>query len=294
MENQPTQPMTFSTKIKSMINHGLNRVGLQLDTLTAYQRETTRLRVLQDTGYFDEPAFPIPTSFHDASPNSIFDDLSRYASRFADFSDATRNPVGFSFDNSFFSSPDAEVLYCMIRRYKPRRIVEVGSGNSTKISRLALMDGGIESRLISIDPQPRVEIDELADQVYRESVENLEDLSLFSELGKDDVLFIDSSHELRAGNDLTHLYLKVFPMLKSGIVLHIHDVFLPYDYRPKWLLAERVQYAEQYLVQAMLQSRGDLEVIWPGYYLQRTRADFSDKFPHRKRRDAQSLWIKTC
>ena len=286
--------MTLSTKIKSMINHGLNRVGLQLDTLTAYRRESTRLRVLQDTGYFDVPAFPIPTSFHDASPNLIFDDLSRYASRFADFSDATRNPVEFSFDNCFFSSPDAEVLYCMIRRYKPRRIVEVGSGNSTKVSRLALMDGGIESRLTSIDPQPRVEKDELADQVYRESVENLEDLSLFSDLEKDDILFIDSSHELRAGNDLTHLYLKIFPMLASGVVIHIHDIFLPYDYRPGWLLAERVQYAEQYLVQAMLQSPNYLEVLWPGYYLQRTLTDFLDKFPYRKWRDAQSLWVKRC
>ena len=139
-----------------------------------------------------------------------------------------------------------------------------------------------------------MDIDELADEVYRESVEHLEDLSPFSELGKDDVLFIDSSHELRAGNDLTHLYLKVFPMLASGVVIHIHDVFLPYDYRPEWLLTERVQYAEQYLVQAMLQPGGRFEVIWPGYYLQRTFASFSDHFPHRKWRGAQSLWLKTC
>lgn len=294
MENQPTQPMTFSTQVKSIINSGLNRVGLQLDTLTAYRRETTRVQALQDAGYFDEPAFPVPVSFLDASPDLIFDDLLRYAPRFADFSHPARNAVGFSFDNGFFSSPDAEVLYCMIRRYKPRRIVEVGSGNSTKISRLALIDGGIESRLISIDPQPRVEIDELADQVCRESVENLEDLSCFLELRKDDVLFIDSSHELRAGNDLTHLYLKVLPMLASGVLIHIHDVFLPYDYRPEWLLTERVQYAEQYLVQIMLQSLGNLEVVWPGYYLQRTLIGFSDIFPHRKRRDAQSLWLKIC
>ncbi len=101
--------MTFSTQVKSIINSGLNRVGLQLDTLTAYRRETTRLQVLQDAGYFDKPAFPIPESFYDASPNLIFDDLSRYAPRFADFSDPARNPVGFSFDNGFFSSPDAEV-----------------------------------------------------------------------------------------------------------------------------------------------------------------------------------------
>ena len=286
--------MTFTTQIKSVINAGLNRVGLHLDTLTVYRRESARLQFLREAGYFDQPAFPVPASFHDATPNLVFDDLSRYASRFADFSDPARNPVGFSFDNGFFTSPDAEVLYCMIRRYKPGRIVEVGSGNSTKISRLALMDGGFESRLISIDPNPRVEVDELADQVYRDPVENLENLSLFTGLGENDMLFIDSSHELRAGNDLTHLYLKIFPTLASGVVIHIHDIFLPYDYRPEWVLTERLQYAEQYLVQAILQSERNFEVIWPGYYFQRTLTEFSDRFPHRKQRDAQSLWIKTC
>ena len=139
-----------------------------------------------------------------------------------------------------------------------------------------------------------MDIDELADEVYRESVEHLEDLSPFSELGKDDVLFIDSSHELRAGNDLTHLYLRVFPMLATGILIHTHDVFLPYEYRSDWVLNQRIPCAEQYIIQAMLQPGGSVEVIWPGYYLQRTHASFSDHFPHRNWRDAQSLGLKLC
>jgi predicted O-methyltransferase YrrM len=286
--------MTFTTQVKSIINSGLNRVGLQLDTLTAQRRETRRLQALQEAGYFDEPAFPVPASFRRVSPQSIFDDLLKHAPRFGDFTDPSRNPVGFSFDNGFFTSPDAEILYCIIRRYEPRRIVEVGSGNSTKISRLALMDGGIDARLISIDPRPRADIDELADQSCRVSVEDLEDLSVFTELAEDDLLFIDSSHELRAGNDLTHLYLRVFPLLASGVLIHIHDVFLPYDYRPDWVMTQRLPYAEQYLIQAMLQSNGNFEVIWPGYYLQRTIAGFSERFPHRRSRDAQSLWLRTC
>jgi predicted O-methyltransferase YrrM len=224
----------------------------------------------------------------------MFDDVTRYASRFDELSESTGNPVGFTFANSFFSSPDAEVLYCMIRRYRPRKIVEIGSGSSTKISRLALMDGGIDAQLVSVDPQPRADIDDIADKIYREAVERIDDLSLFSDLEENDVLFIDSSHELRVGNDLTHIYLKAIPILASGVLVHIHDIFLPYDYRPGWVLKQRRHYTEQYIVQAMLQSDGMFRAIWPGYYFQRTDPAFSSKFPHRQQRDAQSLWLRKC
>jgi len=285
--------MAFSTLIRSIINSGLNRVGLQLNTLTAFRRESARLELLLKTGYFDAPAFPVLASFEAAIPSEIIDDLGRYSSRFDDFMQAEQNPVGYSFDNGFFSSPDAEVLYCMIRRYRPSRIVEVGSGNSTKISRLALIDGDLNAELCSIDPQPREKIDCFADRIYRDSVENVKGPSLFAELGRDDVLFIDSSHELRPGNDLTHLYLTVIPTLAPGVLVHIHDVFLPYDYRADWVLKQRLPYTEQYLVHAILNSDARFEVLWPGYYLQRTRPEFSDWFPHRNKRDAQSLWLRT-
>lgn len=285
--------MTFSTQVKTILNSGLNRVGLHLDTLTAHRREARRLQGLRDGGYFDEPAFPVPASFHAASPHMIYDALSRYGSRLADLSDATRNPVGFSYDNGFFTSPDAEVLYCMLRLHEPRKIVEVGSGNSTRLSRLAIMDGGFSSTLVSVDPQPRADIDELADRSYRHSVENLGELSLFADLTDNDVLFIDSSHELRAGNDLTYLYLKIFPLLAPGVIVQIHDVFLPYDYRADWVLTQRMPYAEQYLVQAMLQYGERIEVLWPGYFFQQTLPDFSVNFPHMNGRHAQSLWLRT-
>lgn len=285
--------MKFTTRTKSILNAGLNRVGLQLDTLTAYRRESARLVTLDKAGYFDKPAFPILQSFRDADPESILDELPLYAKRFDDLTDSARNPVGYSFENGFFTSPDAEVLYCMIRRHRPRMLVEVGCGNSTRIARLALMDGVINSRLIAIDPNPRTDIDEFSDEIYRDSVENLDGISVFAELGENDVLSIDSSHELRAGNDLTHLYLRVFPMLGPGVIVHIHDIFLPYEYRADWVMNQRLPYSEQYLIQVMLNCDGRFEVLWPGYYLQRTLPDFWDSFPHRKQGDAQSLWLKT-
>jgi predicted O-methyltransferase YrrM len=285
--------VTFTTQVKSIINLGLSRVGLHLDTLTAERREIRRLQTLEQMGYFDEPVFPVPASFYEISPSIVFNALARHASRLEDLTEPSRNPMGYSYDNGFFSSPDAEVLYCMIRLYEPDKIVEVGSGNSTKIIRLAVMDGNIESKLISIDPRPRQNIDEIADEVYREPVEDLANLSLFTELEEGDVLFIDSSHELRVGNDLTHLYLRVFPLLAPGVVVHIHDVFLPYDYRPEFVLTQRLHYSEQYLVQVMLQCSTRFEVLWPGYYLQRTETDFMTNFPHIGSRNAQSLWLRT-
>lgn len=284
--------MAFSTRIKSIINRGLNRIGLRLDTLTAARLEATRLERLEKAGYFDAPAFPIPAAFDAAAPGQVLEDLTRHASRFDDLVSRDRNPVAFTFDNGFFSSPDAEVLYCIIRRSRPRRIVEVGSGNSTKIMRLALRDGEIDAELCCIDPSPRVGVDDIADRVIRAGVENIDEPSIFEALGENDVLFIDSSHELRPGNDLTHLYLRVFPSLAAGVLVHIHDVFLPFDYRLEWARDERLGYTEQYLVQAMLQSGAPLEVIWPGYYLQRTMSGFSELFPHRRGRDAQSLWLR--
>lgn len=284
--------MALSTRFKNVVNKGLNRIGLHLDSLTAYRRETTRLESLEEAGYFDRPVFPIPKAFENVELDGLIEDLGKFRSRFDDLAQTNRNAVGFTFDNGFFSSPDAEILYCIVRRFAPKRIVEVGSGNSTKISRLAVSDGGLNAELYSIDPHPRSDVDGLADRVYRESVENLVDQSLFADLGENDVLFIDSSHELRAGNDLTYLFLLVFPMLAPGVLVHVHDVFLPYDYPRDWVLNRRLPYAEQYLLQAMLQSDAGLDVIWPGHYLQRTRQDFSSLFPHMDARNAQSLWMR--
>jgi len=284
--------VTASTRIKTIVNKGLNRAGLELNTLTIQRRENRRLQGLKDSGYFDKPAFPVPKSFADAASEQVFDDITRYAARFDDLSSASSNHVGFSFDNPFFTSPDAEVLYCIVRRYRPRRIVEIGSGNSTRIFRLALCDGNIDAQLTSVDPRPRVDVDDLADRVIRDVVEDIEDLTLFTELDENDVLFIDSSHEIRTGGDITHLYLNIFPLIAPGVIVQIHDIFLPYDYRSDWLLERGMTYTEQYLVQAILQADENLEVIWPGYYLQRTVPDFAVRFPHMRSRDAQSLWLR--
>ncbi|WP_235754343.1 class I SAM-dependent methyltransferase [Ruegeria pomeroyi] len=132
------------------------------------------------------------------------------------------------------TTPDAEALYLMIRRYQPRRVIEVGCGNSTRITRQAALDGGLETEITAIDPWPRADIAGVVDRFEQARLEEV-DPAVFAALEADDVLFIDSSHQVRMSNDVAHLFCRIIPALAPGVVIHVHDVFLPYEY-PKVLL----------------------------------------------------------
>jgi hypothetical protein len=171
--------------------------------------------------------------------------------------------------------------------------VEVGSGNSTWLFRQAVIDGGLETEICSIDPHPRRAIEASA-KVIREPVENVAPDFFFETLHEGDFLFIDSSHEVRIGNDVLYLFLNILPRLPPGVVVHIHDIFLPFDYPRSWIIDDhRHRFGEQYLVQAMLADSGRYDVIWPGRYLQLTRGDFAEAFACSvPLREATSLWLR--
>ena len=149
--------------------------------------------------------------------------------------------------NSFLPVLDALALIHFVRQ-APHRVIEVGSGNSTKFVKAALDFYGEPKEIISIDPYPREEIDEICDQVIRQPVEAV-DLSLFDKAEAGDVVFIDNSHRSFMNSDVTVCMLEIIPRLKSGVVIGIHDIFLPFDYYESW--SDRA-YNEQYLLGAML------------------------------------------
>jgi SAM-dependent methyltransferase len=285
--------MAITTAIKEWTNRGLARANCRLDTLTKENAELARLRALKEQGWFDRPAFPIPRSFEVCDVQQIAADLRDHRERFRDFTAPERNAVGYSFDNNFYRSPDAEILYCMVRRHAPKRIVEIGCGNSTKLSRLAIQDGRLATRLISIDPSPRAEIRSLSDEVHLLRAEDTAVAGLLASIEPGDLLFVDSSHEVRAGNDVVSLFLNVIPRLPAGVLLHIHDIFLPYEYPYDWVGEQRIELGEQYLVQLMLTGNPRIEVLWPGYYLQHTVPEFASWFEHIGAGRAQSLWLRT-
>ncbi|TML91993.1 MAG: class I SAM-dependent methyltransferase [Actinobacteria bacterium] len=181
-------------------------------------------------------------------------------------------------DNPFLPPFDAVALYGLLRRNRPQRYVEVGSGHSTRFARRAIRDEGLATTLTSIDPQPRARVDELCDLVIRRPVEALEDRQPFLELGPGDLLFIDGSHRTFTGSDVTVLLLEVVPGLAPGVLVHVHDVYLPRDY-PAELVGR--WYSEQYLLAAWLLGARDVEIVLPVNFV------CADK---ELRRELQPLW----
>lgn len=160
----------------------------------------------------------------------------------------TADPRAPHWNQHWFSALDGMALYALVATRRPARIVEVGSGNSTKFAAQAIRDAGLSTTLTSIDPHPRADIDALCQHVIREPLERA-DQRVFATLAKGDVLFIDSSHRTFTNSDVTTLFLEVLPMLPAGVLVHIHDVFLPWDYPAQWGTR---YYSEQYLLAAWL------------------------------------------
>jgi predicted O-methyltransferase YrrM len=171
----------------------------------------------------------------------------------------------FFYNNGMFESGDAEFLYNMIRTNKPKRIFEIGSGQSTLIARRAVEanrgeDAGYTCEQVCIEPYEAAWLEQLNVDVVRKPVE-LIDASFFSQLEKNDILFIDSSHMIRPQGDVLFEYLEILPVVKSGVLVHIHDIFSPKDYLEEWIQSEVCFWNEQYLLEAFLSYNSQFKII---------------------------------
>lgn len=166
--------------------------------------------------------------------------------------------------NEWIPPLDAVALYSFIAIGQPKLFLEVGSGNSTKFARRATKDHGLTTKIVSIDPRPRVEIDALCDQVVREPVENCK-LDIFDRLESGDILYVDNSHRALMNSDATVIFLDILPRLKPGVLVHFHDIALPYDYPAEW---KDRYYSEQYLLAAYLLARGSrFDILLPNWFV---------------------------
>ena len=134
-------------------------------------------------------------------------------------------------EQAWFPSLDAAVAYGLMRERKPQHLIEVGSGHSTRVLAKAL--GGL-AEILAIDPAPRADIAGLPGVEVVTSTVQSAPIELFDRLGRGDVLFIDSSHILMPGSDVDLLFNRILPRLPAGVIVHIHDIFLPFDYPPVW------------------------------------------------------------
>ncbi|MEJ6693109.1 MAG: hypothetical protein QNL00_05920 [Saprospiraceae bacterium] len=167
-------------------------------------------------------------------------------------------------NNGFLPGLDIIAIYTMISYYKPKRYVEVGSGNSTKVAFKVKQEQHNSLEITSIDPMPRAEIDQLADVVIRKPFEDI-DYQKVLNLEAGDILFIDNSHRILPNSDSMVFYMEIFPQLNKGVIVHIHDIYLPYDY-PQFM-CDRF-YTEQYgLAMYVMANPKRYKTIFPCYFV---------------------------
>jgi hypothetical protein len=202
-------------------------------------------------------------------------------------------PPGPRYDprNSQYGAGDGAVYRAMLNRFRPSRVIEVGSGFSTAVV-LDETDRGLNASVTCIEPYP----DRLLGQpggakrvlLHRKPVQDVPP-ALFATLGAEDVLFIDSTHVVKAGSDVVWLFLHVLPTLKPGVIVHVHDVFWPFEYPAKWL-GERRDWTEDYLLRAFLIGNADWEVLLFSNWLWRCHPELVPA--HLAAPEPSSIWLR--
>jgi hypothetical protein len=282
--------MALTTNIKNTINAIIRSTNIKIDTLTAQKIESDRILRQKHNGQFNRPVFPLLTGITEYDCSYLAE---MYGACRTDIDRLMTGapPARLDRNNPFYSTPDAEILYLMVRCLAPKRIIEVGSGNSTRIIRQAIADGNLDVHHVAIDPAPRADISGLTDRVIRRLYEETDISDELCSLEANDILFIDSSHQVHVANDVTKLFCNTIPELKSGVAVHIHDVFLPFDY-PEPFCTNYSNWGEQYMLQVMLASRQH-EILWPGYYVQKLRPEMISQLPFLATGTAQSFWFRS-
>lgn len=234
-----------------------------------------RIGIFPVTAHYYEPKFDFTADEHSDAPRDLpgidfaidrqlamlrtFDDV-------RSLEDIPSQPSGndYHFDNVNFSAGDAEIWFHMIRHLKPARILEIGSGFSTRMARMAIdtltrEDSSYRCEHVCIEPYEMPWLEELGITIVRSKLED-SDPTLFVTLKANDILFIDSSHIIRPGGEVLLEYLQLLPVLAPGVVIHIHDIFTPREYPKKWLTQPRF-WNEQYLLEALLTGSQMFEVM---------------------------------
>src|SRR5205814_7509172 len=183
---------------------------------------------------------------------TLLDDLGRSAAELEAIPEE-QDESGFYWNNPTYSQTDAAVYYSMIRHFQPASIVEVGAGYSTLIAASACLRNG-HTALEAIDPYPppflATTVPGLAG-LAAEPVQNVP-LDRFQALVENDILFIDGTHVCKIASDVNYLMFSVLPCLKKGVLIHLHDIFLPWNYPRSWVLEHNIFWNEQYLLLAFL------------------------------------------
>jgi len=222
-----------------------------------------------------------------------------YAEELKQFPLNKNGSLRYYYNNSSFFAGDAEYLYSIIRLKKPKKIFEIGSGNSTLMALEAIKknkanDSNYECKIVCIEPYEMPWLEKTAVEVVRKKVQEMPH-SFFDELEENDILFIDSSHVIRPDGDVLFEYLEVLPLLKPGVLIHIHDIFTPADYPFENYERDVVFINEQYLVEAFLSLNKSFRIIGAVNYLKTNYIkELSEKCPmvtETNSMEPRSMWL---
>lgn len=166
-------------------------------------------------------------------------------------------------ENGFFPAFDSIMHYTIIEQFKPKKYLEIGSGNSTKLAYFCRSQEKLDFTITCFDPHPRREVKEIADHWVSAPIQSVP-VTYFEDLEPNDIVFLDGSHVLHANSDVMWFFMEILPIIPKGVIVHIHDIFLPYDY-PQWV-CDRF-FSEQYMFAVCLLNSDSYKIISPNYYL---------------------------
>lgn len=213
------------------------------------------------------------------------------------FIDEKNNQNRFYFNNSYYTYTDAIFLYSMIRHYKPKKIIEIGSGYSSAV--MMDTDEKFLNQTINftfIEPFPdRLKTlfkntDYNSKTIIEKNVQEVE-LEIFESLNCGDFLFIDSSHVVKTGGDLNYILFEILPKLKKGVLIHFHDIFYPFEYPKEWVFMGR-NWNEDYFLRAFLMYNNDFKIMLFSHYLHKHHKYVFDKMPLCNKNAGGNLWIE--
>lgn len=224
-----------------------------------------------------------------------------YRKEYDQFPEKPTNYYDYFTTQTSYRCVEAQMLYCFVRDLKPKKIVEIGSGYSTMLTALAIRKNKSENAdyrcdFAAIEPYPNENIKKGFEGLSRLISVPVEKVPYkeFEELNENDILFIDSTHTVRAGGDVVYEILELLPRLKKGVYIHIHDIFFPFQYPKSWFEDKRF-WAEQYLVQAFLINNDAFEICWTSHYMHRKHSDLlrsNMNFYEPTIPFVSSLWLK--
>jgi predicted O-methyltransferase YrrM len=171
-----------------------------------------------------------------------------------------------TWNSGYMPGLDMMMLYTILNHFKPKKYIEIGSGTSTKIAGKARKEAGLNYTITCIDPLPRQEINAIADEWHQKRVQEVS-VDLFSGLSANDFVFFDGTHMLLPSSDVGHFFLELLPCLPKGVLVQVHDIYLPYDYPQA--MCDRY-YSENYILGAVLLAHPEkYKIICPNFYISR-------------------------